>query len=159
MMSRGDLTDAEWAVLESLLPVSNNRCGRWRDHRQVINGIIHRLGTGAQWRELPERFGPWKTVHKRHLRWSADGIWERLLHHLQAVADAVSDIDWDIDVDSTSIRAHQHAAGAARKPPPALPAGAKGAARRSVHVRAHMRRSRREAVAHPARPWAARAVG
>jgi transposase len=38
------------------------------DHRQVINGIIHRLGTGVQWRELPERFGPWKTVHKRHLR-------------------------------------------------------------------------------------------
>ncbi|NED84046.1 transposase, partial [Streptomyces sp. SID11233] len=77
MMSRGDLTDAEWAVLGSLLPVSNNRCGRWRDHRQVINGIIHRLGTGVQWRELPERFGPWKTVHKRHLRWSADGTCER----------------------------------------------------------------------------------
>lgn len=49
MMSRGDLTDAEWAALESLLPGSNNRCGRWRDHRQVINGIIHRLGTGVQW--------------------------------------------------------------------------------------------------------------
>ncbi|WP_406164086.1 MULTISPECIES: transposase [Streptomyces] len=48
-MSRGDLTDAEWAALESLLPGSNNRCGRWRDHRQVINGIIHRLGTGVQW--------------------------------------------------------------------------------------------------------------
>lgn len=47
MMSRGDLTDAEWAALESLLPVSNNRCGRWRDHRQVINGIIHRLGAHA----------------------------------------------------------------------------------------------------------------
>ncbi|NEA40868.1 IS5 family transposase [Streptomyces sp. SID11385] len=135
-MSRGDLTDAEWAVLGSLLPVSNNRCGRWRDHRQVINGIIHRLGTGVQWRELPERFGPWKTVHKRHLRWSADGTCERLLHHLQAVADAVSGIDWDINVDSTSIRAHQHAAGARRKPPPALLAGEKGAAGRSVHVRA-----------------------
>src|SRR3954452_3470390 len=90
MMSRGDLTDAEWAGLESLLPVSNNRCGLWRDHRQVINGIIHRLGTGGKWRELPEPFGPWKTVHKRHLRWLADGTWERLLHHLQAVADAVS---------------------------------------------------------------------
>lgn len=91
MMSRGDLTDAEWAALEWLLPGSNNRCGRRRDHRQVINGVIHRLGTGVQWRELPERFGPWKTVHKRHLRWSAGGTWERLLHHLQAVADAVSD--------------------------------------------------------------------
>ncbi|WP_413777807.1 transposase [Streptomyces sp. AM8-1-1] len=46
-----------WAVPEPLLPVSSNRCGRWRDHRQVINGIIHRLGSGLQWRELLERFG------------------------------------------------------------------------------------------------------
>ncbi|MGW3571098.1 transposase [Streptomyces sp. NPDC000941] len=57
MISRGDPTDGEWALLEPLLPTSNNRCGRWRDHRQVIDGIIHRLGTGVQWRELPERFG------------------------------------------------------------------------------------------------------
>ncbi|WP_372458281.1 transposase [Streptomyces sichuanensis] len=59
MLSRGDLTDDEWAVLEPLLPLSNNRCGRWRDHRQVINGIIHWLRTSCQWRELPECFGPW----------------------------------------------------------------------------------------------------
>ena len=108
-MSRGDLTDAEWAALESLLPVSNNRCGRWRDHRQVINGIIHRLGTGVQWRELPERFGPWKTVHKRHLRWSADGTWERLLHHVQAVTDAVERHRLGHRVDSTSSAPMQHA--------------------------------------------------
>ncbi|MGW7695444.1 transposase [Streptomyces asiaticus] len=63
----GDLTDDEWAVLEPLLPKSNNRCGRWRDHRQVINGIVHRLSTGCQWRKLPERFGPWEIVHKRHI--------------------------------------------------------------------------------------------
>ncbi|WP_385117929.1 IS5 family transposase [Streptomyces sp. NPDC059134] len=112
MLSRGDLTDDEWAVLEPLLPVSNNRCGRWRDHRQVVNGIIHRLSTGVQWRELPERFGPWKTVHKRHLLWSADGTWEMLLQHVLALADAEGNIDWDINVDSTSVRAHQHAAGA-----------------------------------------------
>ncbi|WP_251016751.1 IS5 family transposase [Streptomyces sp. ISL-99] len=87
MLSRGDLSDDEWAVLEPLLPKGNNRCGRWRDHRQVINGIIHRLGTGCQWRELPERFGPWQTVHKRHMLWSADGTWEKLLQHVQAVAD------------------------------------------------------------------------
>lgn len=90
-----------------------------------------------QWRELPERFGTWKTVHKRHLRWSADGTWERLLHHLQAVADAVSDIDWAINVDSTSVRAHQHAAAAPRKPPPALLAGAKGCAKISSRARTH----------------------
>ncbi|MFF4410823.1 IS5 family transposase [Streptomyces sp. NPDC001404] len=132
-MSRGDLTDDEWAVLEPLLPLSNNRCGRWRDHRQVINGIIHRLGTSCQWRELPERFGPWQTVHKRHLLWSADGTWERLLRHVQAVADAAGDIDWDINVDSTSVRAHQHAAGA-RKDPPLAPAVPKGALQGAVRT-------------------------
>ncbi|WP_406223090.1 IS5 family transposase [Streptomyces decoyicus] len=114
------MTDDEWAALEPLLPVSNNRCGRWRDHRQVINGIIHRLGTGVQWRELPERFGPWKTVHKRHALWSADGTWTMLLRHVQAAADAEGDIDWNINVDSTVTRAHQHAAGA---PKPAAIAG------------------------------------
>ncbi|MGW6099970.1 IS5 family transposase [Streptomyces sp. NPDC055157] len=127
MLSRGDLTDGEWAVLEPLLPRSNNRCGRWRDHRQVINGIIHRLGAGCQWRELPERFGPWQTVHKRHALWSADGTWEVLFQHVQAVADAAGGIDWNINVDSTSIRAHQHAAGAPTDPPPAPGGTSKGA--------------------------------
>ncbi|MEU9182786.1 IS5 family transposase [Streptomyces sp. NPDC048550] len=138
MLSRGDLTDGEWAVLEPLLPRSNGRCGRWRDHRQVINGIIHRLSTGCQWRKLPERFGPWQTIHKRHALWSADGTWERLLHHAQAVADAAGDIDWNINVDSTAIRAHQHAAGAPTSPPPALPGASKGgSAKISSHARAH----------------------
>jgi transposase len=138
MLSWGDLTDDEWAVLEPLLPKSNNRCGRWRDHREVINGIIHRLSTGCQWRELPDRFGPWQTVHKRHMLCSADGTWEISLQHVQAVAYANGDIVWDINVDSTSVRAHQHAAGAL-KAPPAPSTSSKGAAQRSVHLRAHLR--------------------
>lgn len=139
MLSRGDLTDGEWAVLAPLLPGSNGRCGRWRDHRQVINGIIHRLSTGCQWRKLPERFGPWQTIRKRHALWSADGTWERLLQHVQAIADAAGDIDWNINIDSTSIRAHPHAAGAPIGLPPAPPSSSKGAAQKSVHVRAHLR--------------------
>ncbi|MFF9594590.1 IS5 family transposase, partial [Streptomyces sp. NPDC014646] len=115
---QGDLTDDEWALLKPLLPVSNNRCGRWRDHRQVINGIIHRLGTGVQWRELPERFGPWQTVHKRHALWSADATSEMLLQHVQAQVDAEGGIDWDVSVDSTVMRAHQHTAGAPKAAPP-----------------------------------------
>ncbi|WP_442806834.1 MULTISPECIES: IS5 family transposase [unclassified Streptomyces] len=118
-MGRGDLTDAEWAWLRPILPVSDGRCGRWRDHRQVINGILHRVRTGVQWRDLPERFGPWKTVYERHRLWSADGTWERLLQQVQAEADAVGEIDWDISVDSTVVRAHQHAAGARTDPAPA----------------------------------------
>lgn len=147
-------------MLEPLLPVSNSRCGRWRDHRQVINGIIHRLSTGCQWRKLPEHFGPWQTIHKRHMLWSADGTWERLLQHVQAVADAEGGIDWHINIDSTSIRAHQHAAGAPKDPPPALPCASKGVTQRSVHVRVHVRSCpfRAEAVRR-AKPLAAPAAG
>ena len=126
-MGRGDLTDAEWERLRPFLPVSNRRCGRWRDHRQVIDGILHRVRTGVQWRDLPERFGPWKTVYERHRLWSADGTWERLLQQVQAAADAAGEIDWDVSVDSTIVRAHQHAAGARTEPPPA-PASKGGAA-------------------------------
>lgn len=72
-----------------------------------------------QWRDLPERFGPWKTVYERHRLWSGDGTWERLLQEVQAAADAAGEIDWDISVDSTSVRAHQHAAGARTDRPPA----------------------------------------
>ncbi|MGM9337641.1 IS5 family transposase [Streptomyces murinus] len=111
-MGRGDLSDAEWERLRPFLPVSNKRCGRWRDHRQVIDGILHRVRTGVQWRDLPERFGPWKTVYERHRQWSADGTWERLLQQVQAEADAAGELEWDISVDSTIVRAHQHAAGA-----------------------------------------------
>ncbi|MFE2939267.1 IS5 family transposase [Streptomyces sp. NPDC059255] len=118
-MGRGDLTDGEWERLRPFLPVSNRRCGRWRDHRQVIDGILHRVRTGVQWRDLPERFGPWKTVYERHRLWSGDGTWERLLQQVQAAADAAGEIDWDISVDSTIVRAHQHAAGARTDPPPA----------------------------------------
>ncbi|WP_369824369.1 IS5 family transposase [Kitasatospora sp. Root187] len=118
---RGDLSDAEWERLRPFLPVSNGRCGRWRDHRQVIDGILHRVRTGVQWRDLPERFGPWKTVYERHRLWSADGTWERLLQQAQAAADAAGEIDWDVSVDSTAVRAHQHAAGARTAPPPRRP--------------------------------------
>ncbi|GAA3117279.1 hypothetical protein GCM10010521_01250 [Streptomyces rameus] len=69
---RIDLTDAQWERPEPLLPVSNGRCGRWRDHRQVVNGVLYRIRTGVQWRDLPERFGQWKTVHERHLKGGFD---------------------------------------------------------------------------------------
>lgn len=117
---RGNLPDAEWERLRPFLPVSNGRCGRWRDHRQVIDGILHQVRTGVHWRDLPQRSGPWKTDYERHRLWSADGTWERLLQPVQATGDAAGEIDWDISVDSTIVRAHQHAAGARIEPPPAL---------------------------------------
>ncbi|WP_415924676.1 IS5 family transposase [Streptomyces sp. MI02-7b] len=123
MESRSDLTDAQWERLEPLLPVSNGRCGRWRDHRQVVNGVLYQIRTGVQWRDLPEWFEPWKTVPERHRRWSADGTWEMLLRRIQAEADAAGEIDWDVSADSTSVRAHHHAAGAQHAPPPAFKGG------------------------------------
>ncbi|MFJ3616312.1 IS5 family transposase [Streptomyces hydrogenans] len=126
-MGRGDLTNAEWERLESFLPRGGTRGGRWSDHRRVINGVLYRVRTGVQWRDLPERFGPWETVYKRHRRWSADGTWTMLLSRIQAAEDAAGRIGWDVSVDSTAVRAHQHAAGArktpARGPPKGEPPG------------------------------------
>ncbi|GAA3419670.1 hypothetical protein GCM10018952_60090 [Streptosporangium vulgare] len=116
-MGRGDLTNAEWERLEPLLPSGGMRGGRWNDHRLVINGVLYRARTGLPWRDLPERFGSWVTVYKRHRRWSADGTWERLLAAVQAAEDAAGRVDWEVSVDSTTVRAHQHAAGAPHKAP------------------------------------------
>lgn len=120
-MGRGDLTNAEWDRLEPFLPRGGARGGRWSDHRRVINGVLYRVRTGVQWRDLPERFGPWETVYKRHRRWSADGTWAMLLSRVQTAEDAEGRIDWDVSVDSTAVRAHQHAAGARKGPPAAVP--------------------------------------
>ncbi|MFJ3950801.1 IS5 family transposase [Streptomyces libani] len=117
-MGRGDLSDREWVRLEPHLPKNVGRGGRWRSHRKVINGILFRQRTGIPWRDLPPRFGKWKTVHDRHRRWSADGTWERILRAIQADADMEGRIDWStVSVDSTSCRAHQHAAGARSRAP------------------------------------------
>ncbi|MFE9368154.1 IS5 family transposase [Streptomyces sp. NPDC006978] len=118
-MGRGDLTDAEWARLEPHLPKNVGRGGRWRDHRVVISGILFRQRTGTPWRDLPTRFGKWKTVHDRHRRWSADGTWDRILRAVQADADTEGRIDWSVvSVDSTVCRVHQHAAGARHRSAP-----------------------------------------
>ncbi|MFJ8271504.1 IS5 family transposase [Streptomyces sp. NPDC094154] len=120
-MGRGDLTNREWSLLEPHLPSSGRPGGRWNDHRTVLNGILFRIRTGVPWRDLPERYGAWKTVYERHRRWSADGTWDRILQAVQAHADLAGRIDWSmVAVDSTSCRAHQHAAGA-RKAEPRVP--------------------------------------
>ncbi len=158
-MGRGDLSDAEWERLRPFLPVSNGRCGRWRDHRQVIDGILHRVRTGVQWRDLPERFGPWETVYERHRLWSADGTWERLLQQVQAAADAAVEIDWDIAVDSTIVRAHQHAAGARTDPPPAPATKGAASAEHQDETPWQSLVARLVEVVLEARAWAARAAG
>jgi transposase len=113
---RFELTDDEWQRLAPLLPaMTAQRGGRWRDHRQVLNGILFRVRTGIPWRDLPERYGPWETVYKRFARWQTDGTWARIEAILRTQADAAGTLDWDAQVDSTVVRAHQHAAGARKR--------------------------------------------
>lgn len=109
------ISDALWARIEPLLPDRTpRRGGRWRDHRQVLEAMVWRFRTGCPWRDLPAVFGPWQTVWKRLDRWARDGTFARLLVALQADADAAGELDWLVSVDSSVVRAHQHAAGARR---------------------------------------------
>ncbi|MEU3257535.1 IS5 family transposase [Streptomyces albidoflavus] len=110
-MRRHELSDAEWEFVRPLLPESSR--GRKRlDDRRVLNGIVWKFRTGTAWRDVPERYGPWATLHTRFRRWAADGTFDRMLRAAQAKADAAGDIEWLVSVDSTVVRAHQHAAGA-----------------------------------------------
>lgn len=113
-MKRHALTDAQWERLRPLLPPPPTGRGRPRtDDRLMVDGILWRLATGAAWRDLPDRFGPWATVYSRFHRWQQAGVWDRVLAALQADADARGDRDWTLHLlDSTTIRAHPSAAGA-----------------------------------------------
>jgi transposase len=114
------LTDAQWARVEPLMPSSDGQRGRpFRDHRQVIEGIVYRLRTGVAWRDLPESFGPWQTIWKRHKRFSTDGTWDRIHARLVSEADAAGAVEWNVSVDSTINRAHQHATTLSRVEVPA----------------------------------------
>ncbi len=108
---RAVLTDAQWEQIAPLLPSDVGRPGRrFRNHRQVVEGIVYRYRTGVAWRDLPVEFGPWQTVWKRHKRFSNDGTWDNILTRLLAQADAAGQIDWAVSIDSTINRTHQHAA-------------------------------------------------
>ncbi|MFD0250147.1 transposase [Streptomyces sp. NPDC127113] len=124
-MARGDLTGAQWARLEPLLP-KGTKPGRppIGTRRQLIDGIRWRTRTGAPWRDVPERYDPWGRVYDLFRRWQRGGAWKRIFTELQAQADSKNLIPWDINVDSTVGRAHQHATGARKRGP------AEGAARR-----------------------------
>jgi transposase len=116
-------------VLEPLLP-EGKKAGRppkWAK-RQLIDGIRWRVRTGSPWRDLPPGYGPWESAYGLFRRWQRDGTWAVLVAALQALADAAGHVTWDVSVDSSTARAHQHAAGA-RKDSAAqqeLPGGAAG---------------------------------
>jgi transposase len=103
-MSRYDLTDFEWRVIEPLLPNKPRGVPRV-DDRRVLNGIFWVLRSGAPWRDLPERYGPRTTCYNRFVRWRKSGVWDRMMDAITAGYDG--DIQM---IDSTSVRAHQQAA-------------------------------------------------
>jgi transposase len=113
---RADLSDAQWAVLEPLLPKGKKpgRPPKW-SKRRLIDGIRWRVRAGCAWRDVPACYGPWQTVYGLFRRWQRDGTWAWILVALQALADAAGRIVWDVSVDSTIARAHQHAAGARKR--------------------------------------------
>jgi transposase len=114
---RFDLTDAKWAVLQPLLP-ANIRPGRpslWTK-RQLIDGIRWRVRVGAPWRDVPPCYGSWQAVYSLFRRWQRAGVWQQMATALQSRADAAGKVGWQVSIDSTIARAHQHAAGARRGP-------------------------------------------
>ena len=134
MVGRGGVTDEAWGQIAPLLPHNGRRGGQWEDHRKVVNGILWKLRTGAPWRDLPSRYGPWQTCYDRFVRWRRDGIWDRLLSRAQTKSDAVGEVEWEVSVDSSVARAHQHASGARRKPSRNDAKGALASRRRRVRV-------------------------
>jgi len=108
-MSRGDLTEEGWRVIEPLLPAERGRWGRpAQDNRKYVNGMLWVLRTGAPWRDLPDKYGNWNSVYRRHLRWRDMGVWESVL---AALSDSLED-NTAYSIDSTIIRGHAQAAGA-----------------------------------------------
>lgn len=118
-MHRHELSDAQYARLEPLLPEPRHhgKAGRpWRPHRRVVDGILWILGTGAPWRDLPERYGKWNSVYARFKRWRRDGTWSRILSKVLDRRDDQGRIDHELwCIDGTVVRAARCAGGARRR--------------------------------------------
>ncbi len=111
MFRRYALRDDQWARIKDLLPGRNETVGvTARDNRLFVEAVLYRYRSGTAWRDLPERFGNWKTVHTRFSRWADKGVWKHVFSELAADADNEYAM-----IDSTIVRAHQHSAGAPQK--------------------------------------------
>jgi len=109
---RYELTDQQFERIEDALPEVDGRGRPYEDHREIVNGIFWVLRSGAPWRDLPERYGSWKTVYDRFRRWAEDGTLQSAARKLQGELDAGGHIDWEqLGAHSTTIRASRSAAG------------------------------------------------
>lgn len=115
-MRRYELTDHQWEQIESSLPLNDRRGRPWKNHRRILNGIFWILHSGAPWRDMPERYGNWKTVYERFRFWRDSGFFDQLLENLHARLDEEGRIDWELwCIDGSVVRAHRCAAGAKKK--------------------------------------------
>ena len=120
MARRYALGDDQWDRIKDYLPGREGHVGGTAaDNRLFVDAVLYRYRAGVPWRDLPERFGDWKNVHRRWSRWAQSGVWENLFKHLAADADNEYAM-----IDSTIVRAHQHSAGAKKNPAKTRPSGA-----------------------------------
>jgi transposase len=114
-VTRGDLTDSEWELIEPHLPLGER--GPVPDLRMRLNAVMWRFRTGSPWRDVPERYGSWSTVYGCFQRWAVAGTFASLMEEMIAEAARRGQVDLDlVSVDSTVARAHHHAAGMAMDP-------------------------------------------
>jgi transposase len=105
---RRELTDAQWARIEKLVPGKEGDKGRHgEDNRLFVDAVLWIARTGAPWRDLPPEFGNWNSQFQRFRRWARKGVWESLFKELSVESDSEY-----LLIDSTIVRTHQHAAGA-----------------------------------------------
>jgi transposase len=108
MVRRYGLRDEQWEQIQYVLPGRDDTVGvTAKDNRLLVEAVLSRYRAGIPWRDLPERFGDWKNMHRRHRRWSESGVWQRVFKHLAGEANNKYAM-----IDSTIVRVHQHAAGA-----------------------------------------------
>ena len=108
MTRRCNFADAQWSLIERMLPGRAGHVGRpASNNRLFVDAVLYRYCAGILWRDLPERFGDFRVIHLRHSRWSRSGVWQRVFEALAQDADN----EWAM-IDSTIVRAHQHSAGA-----------------------------------------------
>jgi transposase len=117
MVGRGELIEEAWAVIAPLLPSHGGGAagGGGTTALSSMASCGSKLRTGAPWRDVPERYGPWQTLADRLYRWRRDGTWDRILAQAQTKSDAVGEVVWEVSIDSSTARAHQHASGARRR--------------------------------------------
>ncbi len=88
MVKRYELSETQWRRIAALLPGKTSDPGRTGvDNRLSVNGVLWVLRSGARWHDLPERYGKWKTAHKRFTRWAKAGVWESIFAALTSDPD------------------------------------------------------------------------